>query len=131
MAVDATYQVKNYEQEGGNTWVVGGTLEIANGGTILMDSGAALLQGANAVASSGAVRAGQHTVTSGEVTATNATIATGITTLVAMLVMIERAGKVATSDAAVSFASGNIVVAAGTSYALTANDVVNWIAVGA
>jgi hypothetical protein len=128
MVADPTYQTKNYEAEGGGLWVVAGTLEIANGGTLILDAGAVFGQGA--VPSSGITRAAQHTVTSGEVTATSASIATGLTTLVAMTVMIERAGKVATSDATISFSAGNIVVTAGSTYVLTAADVVNWIAVG-
>lgn len=118
MAVDPTYQTKNYEKEGGDTWVVGGTLEID--GTLQFGG----------VAQSGVVRAGQHTVTSGEASATTLGITTGLTTSVAQTVQIIRAGKVATSDAAVSFATGTLTVANGSSFTLTAGDVINYVVVG-
>jgi hypothetical protein len=129
MPIDPTYQTKNYEQEGGNAWVIGGTLEIANGGTLILDAGSTFEQGA--VPSSGITRGAQHAVTGGEVTATSVVLATGLTTLAAMFVMILRAGKVVTADAGVAFAGGNITLTAGAAtYVLTAADVVNWIAVG-
>jgi len=88
--------------------------------------------GAGRVAMSGAVRAGAHTVTAGEGTAHTLSIATGLTTAVSFFVMILRAGAVVTGDAAVSFAAGSLTVADGAStYAVTAGDVVQWIAVGA
>ncbi|GEM_PF-4922173 len=31
MSADATYQTKNYEKQGGDTWVIGGTLDIEGG----------------------------------------------------------------------------------------------------
>jgi autotransporter passenger strand-loop-strand repeat protein len=160
VVADPTYQTKNYEKQGGATWVVGGTLEIdgtvtvdsggrleidsggtitvdsggrleiANGGTVTIDSGGSLAFGANAVPQSGATVAGQHTVTSGDVTATHASIATGLTTLAAMNVMIIRTGKIETVDASVSFTSPNIIVASGATYTLTAGDIIHWIAVG-
>lgn len=131
MVADPTYQTKNYEKEGGDTWVVGGTLEIASGGTIVVDNGATLLQGANGIQSSGVVRAGQYSVTAGDVTATHSIIATGITTLASMNVMIFRSPHLVTADAEASFAAGSITVTSGSSYTLTAGDVINWIAVGA
>jgi hypothetical protein len=88
--------------------------------------------GANRLAMSGAARAGRHTVTSGEAAAHTMSIATGVTTAVAQIVQILRAGAVVTGDAAVSFSGGNLTVADGAStYAVTASDVVNWLVVGA
>lgn len=43
MAADNTYQTKNYEQEGGDTWFVGGTLEVA--GTLTLDAAAVVNDG--------------------------------------------------------------------------------------
>lgn len=92
----------------------------------------ALGVGANRLAMSGSVRAGGHTVSSGEGTAHTLAIATGVMTLVSVIVQILRAGAVVTGDAAVSFAAGSITVADGAStYAVTAGDVIEWIAVGA
>lgn len=94
-------------------------------------SGVEVDVGANGLAMSGAVRAGSHTVTGGEAGAHTVALPTGITTLAAMMVMVLRAGAVATSNAAVSFATGSITVADGATYVLTTGDVIHWIAVGA
>jgi len=44
--------------------------------------------------------------------------------------MILRSGKVATSDAAVSESSGTLTVADGSTFNLTKDDVIHWIAIG-
>lgn len=85
-----------------------------------------LVQGA---AADKKINAGTHTVTAGEDSAGTVTIAAGIT-VAAAVVQVLRAGKAATSDAAISWTTTNLTVADGTTFALTANDVVSWIAFG-
>lgn len=88
--------------------------------------------GANRLSMSGAVRAGAHTVTSGEAAAHTLAIATGLTTAVAFIIQVLRAGAVATAVAAGSISGGTLTVADGAStYAVTDGDVVEWIAIGA
>lgn len=78
---------------------------------------------------------GSHVVTAGEVTATVATIDTGLTTAVAfdnLMVVIERpAGTVVTLDAAVTDNNdGTFDVEDGAvTYVLTAGDIIKWFAV--
>lgn len=45
MAVDPTYVTKNYEKDGGDTWVINGTLELGPNGVINFDSGAQVQAG--------------------------------------------------------------------------------------
>jgi hypothetical protein len=88
--------------------------------------------GAARLAMSGSVRAAQHTVTSGEASAHTMAITSGATSIVAQFVQILRSGAAVTGDAAISVSGGTITVADGAStYAVTAGDVVNWLAVGA
>lgn len=82
------------------------------------------------VAADKKVVGGAYTVTADDDTAATKTIATGLTAVVAFNVMAIRSGKVVSSDPAVSMSSGNIVVADGSSYVLTAGDVIHWIAYG-
>lgn len=77
-----------------------------------------------------AVAGGQHTATAGEATANAMVIDTGMTGISAQIVQILRAGNVATSDADVTVDGGELTVAVGASYSVTAGDVVNWIAYG-
>lgn len=73
---------------------------------------------------------GTHTVTSGEDTANTCSIASGLTTVSAINVMILRAGAVVTGDAAVSVSIGTVTVANGDTYVLTAGDVIHWMVAG-
>ncbi len=77
-----------------------------------------------------ALKYGSYTVTADDDTANTKTIVTGLTAVAGQVVQIIRAGKVATVDAAVSHAAGNITIANGSTFVLTAADVVNWIAFG-
>ena len=77
------------------------------------------------------IAAGAHTATAAEGSFGTLDIATGLTTVAAMHVMILRTDKVGTSDAEITAAAGTITVADGSSYGVTADDVVHWIAVGA
>jgi hypothetical protein len=128
MVADPTYQAKNYEAEGAASWVVGGTLEIASGGTLVVASGGSVSYGG--ASSTGATVAGKYTVTAADVTATHTAIPTGITTLSALIIQILRTGKITTTDAAPALVSGAIQVSSGSTYTLTAGDIVHWIAVG-
>jgi hypothetical protein len=121
----------------------GGTLEVAGveitADTLAMDdltaSAAELNQLdnlSNPVASTTASKkivGGSASVSAGDDTANTKTIATGITVVTA-IVQVIRSGKVVSSDAAVSFSAGNLVVADGSSYVLTSGDTINWVAFG-
>lgn len=106
----------------------GASLQVASGGVV--DIAAASGLTINDVAFSGAVRGGTATVSAGEDTANTKTITTGFATTSAISVNIVRSGKIISSDPAVSLSSGNIVVADGSTYVLTAADTIYWIAVG-
>ena len=83
------------------------------------------------VAQTGCVRAGKHTVTSAQVTASAATFATGLTTVSGYIVAVLRSNVTVTSDAVITESAGTISVAdGGTTYNVTENDVIHWIAVG-
>jgi|GEM_PF-2171737 len=74
---------------------------------------------------------GNHTVTSGEATANTVTIATGLATVSsAQVQVVDASNKVVTADAVVSFSAGNITVADGTTFNLTAGYVIRYLAVG-
>lgn len=81
-------------------------------------------------ANTGITKAAAYTVTAGDDTANTKTIATGLTAITAKVVQIMRANVTVTGDAAISVSSGNIIVADGSTYVLTAGDIINWIAVG-
>lgn len=118
---DQTYQTKIYEEQGGNTLVV------AAGGAINIDGGALQYGGTP----QDAVKSGAYTAVAGDATAHSAAIPTGLTTVTSFMVQILRSGAVVTADAAVSEAAGSITVAdGGATYAVTAGDVINWIATG-
>lgn len=71
-----------------------------------------------------------YTVIADDDTANTVDIDTGLTTIVSVIVQVTRAGAVVTGDAAVSAAAGVVTVADGATFVLTADDVVNVIAVG-
>ena len=73
---------------------------------------------------------GEYTASAGDATATTVALVTGLTAIEYCHAYIRRTGKTATSDAAVSYAGGTITVAAGSTYVLTAGDVIAWIAIG-
>ena len=70
---------------------------------------------------------GTHTVTAGEAGANTLAIVTGKADAVGMIVQIFRSNVDTVSDAAISLASGTLTVADGSTYSVTANDVINWI----
>jgi len=135
----AQYSATIYMKQGGTDMVIGngGTVTVESGGDIAIESGGVLNAAAasglkiNSVAFTGTVRAGQHTCTSDEATNNTAVISTGLTSVSAHLIQILRSGAVVTGDAVVSESSGTISVLDGAStYAVTASDVINWLAVG-
>jgi hypothetical protein len=116
---DPTYITKNYRERGGARDVVQGELDLVNGG-LLRTNGVAMTPAG-----------GQYTVTAGDVTATTKTIATGLASAITSFnVQIIRAGKVATSDAAVSTSGANLIVANGSTFTLTSGDLIVWLAFG-
>lgn len=87
MAVDPTYNVKNYERQGGAQWDVGGTLDILSGGVFSVagvDRTAAIGTAPAAVAAGYKIARGQLTT----VTAAD-TVVTGLATVVAVIVSLE------------------------------------------
>lgn len=72
----------------------------------------------------------RHTVTADEDTAGLVHISTGLADVSVRFVQVIRSGKVATSDAAVSDSGGVVTVADGSTYVLTAADVIDVIAIG-
>lgn len=116
----AYYATANY-MASGSDWEIGGTLNVQSGGKLTF----------NGVQPTGAVRAGAYTVTSGDDTANTTTIATGLSSISSVTVQVIRSNKVATSDAAITVSAGNLTVADGSTYVLTAGDVLRWVAVGA
>lgn len=74
------------------------------------------------------VKAGTHTVTAGEATAGSLDIATGLAGATVFIVQVYRAGVMVLEDAAVSIAAGVLTIADGAAtYAVTEDDIVNWI----
>jgi hypothetical protein len=72
----------------------------------------------------------RHTVTAANDTANTVELTfTEIVQIGAVNVMILRAGKVVSSDPAVSISGNKLTVADGSSYTLTANDVIHAIAI--
>lgn len=140
MAADTTIQGTGLQrrQDGTTALPSGGSLDIESGGALKIagtDKTSTLAAAvANPMASTASGKkfvGGSHSVTAGEDTANTTTIATGITAVSAAGVQIVRSGKVVSSDPAVSFSAGNLVVADGSSYVLTSGDVLNWWAFGA
>lgn len=82
------------------------------------------------VAQTGCVRAGKHTVTSWQASANAATFASGLTTVSGYIVSVLRSNVTVTSDAVITESNGTISVADGSTYNVTENDVIHWIAVG-
>jgi Putative phage tail protein len=76
---------------------------------------------------------GNYTVTSGDVTAGQSTIPTGLAAIASESVTIKRSGSVVTSNATIATSGSDILVASGPSgtgsYVLTAGDVIVWLAV--
>jgi len=71
---------------------------------------------------------GIHTVTSAEGTAGTLDIDTGFANGEGFIVQIMRSGAVVTADAAISLADGVLTVAdGGATYAVTADDVINYL----
>jgi len=116
----SSYNAGVFAEQGGDKLVV----DSAAGGAIAWGTDS------TNVSMTGCVRADAHTVTDAQATANKAEITTGLTTVEALSVMILRSGKVATSDAAVSESSGTLTVADGSTYDVTKDDVIHWIAIG-
>lgn len=127
-----------------NTIGSGETLSVESGGAINVESGgllkfagtdkAAVLAAsvANQIAGTASgkkVHGAAYTVTSDDATANTVTIATGVT-IAAKVVQILRSGVVVGSDAAISSSGANLTVGDGSTYDLTAGDVVNYFVFG-
>lgn len=83
------------------------------------------------VGMTGSVVGGSYTAVTADDTAGTLDITTGLTTVSSFVVYILRAGVPIYSDQAVSESGGTITVAdGGATYAVTADDVINWLAIG-
>lgn len=69
---------------------------------------------------------GTYTAVADDATAGTVDIDTGVSGATVFIVQILRAGAVATSDAAISISAGVLTVADGSTYTLTADDVINY-----
>jgi len=108
----------NLEYIGGSSW-----LEKVRKNFETIKTAILSLQGEDAE-----IAKGTHEVTAGEETAGTVSIDTGLGTPAGFVVQIIRSGAVATSDAAISLSSSDLVVADGSTYSVTEGDVINWIA---
>lgn len=70
---------------------------------------------------------GTYTAVEGDNTADKAVINTGMANATGAIVQIVRAGVVVGADAKPSIAAGVLTVADGSTYKVTAADVINWI----
>lgn len=70
---------------------------------------------------------GVYTATSAEASADAAAISTGKANATGFIVQIYRSGVLVGGDAAVSISEGVLTVADGSTYSVTASDVINWI----
>lgn len=109
-----------------------GNATVDPSGYVSVDSRAvpALIQAGFTVLGITRTAGGRHTATSGEATANSLDIDTGLAAIDAQVIQILRSGNVTTSDADVTVVDGVITVADGSTYSVTAGDVINWIAVG-
>lgn len=78
----------------------------------------------------GSVSGGIYTAVADDATATSLTIDTGLDTVTSYVVQIRRAGVLIADDAAVSEAAGVLTVANGSTYTITADDKIHWLAAG-
>jgi hypothetical protein len=87
---------------------------------------------AQAASSTGIVRAGSYAAVADDATAGTTDIDTGLTSITgAPIVQILRSGVDVKADSVVTWDDGTITVAdGGTTYAVTAGDVISWVAVG-
>jgi hypothetical protein len=77
------------------------------------------------------IAAGAHSTTAGEAVANTLTIATGLTTVATVQVMVlDATNNVVTADADVTFTGGNLVVADGSTYNTVEGQVIHWFAYG-
>lgn len=136
---DASYQALNYTKQGGDTTIIGGTLDIATGGVLKIDGvdqTAALATAPAAVAAGYKIARGETALDGSNPTA----VATGLTTVIAFTATIKgtAAPGVGTSvlTANISGATVNVyawkVTGAGdtTLIASTGTESFYWIAVG-
>jgi len=68
---------------------------------------------------------GAYVVLSGDQSAGSVTIQAGLA-IASAIVQVIRSGKVVASDTAVSFNGGTLTVGSGSTYTLTAGDILNW-----
>lgn len=114
----------------------GSVLNIASGGELQL-AGTAITASAGEInaacdGATGKVRAGIHTVTAAEASDGTLAIATGLTSVTALNIMVVSTGNnLATSDADVTISGGTVTIADGSTYNTVEADKIHWIAVGA
>jgi hypothetical protein len=106
----------------------GGSITVASGGDLTLAAGATF--SVNGAAQKSVV-GGIHTVTAGEASAGTLDIVTGLTTLSAFPVMVLDTGNnVITADADITNTTGTLTIADGSSFAVTENYLIHWLALG-
>lgn len=135
-----TYNAQNYQEQGGERWVIGGDLMILPGGTVHLGAVDMTTQLSNALAGTAAglkIAAGQHeTVTASD------TVVTGLATVLAVVVSLDDdpvadPGFVSATigDQAGAPAAGSVIIKSwqtpgAPAPATTFGKKVNWIAFG-
>ena len=115
-----------------------GNYSVADDGTVTVDSRSvsALLDAGFTIESGGDLPAGEvtasgmYTATSDDATADEAVIETGLASASMFIARVLRADVDVTGDAVLTTASGDISVADGSTYAVTAGDEIHWLASG-
>lgn len=108
-----------------------GDYDVASDGEVTVDSRlVTALIGAGFIPVDGQQVMGSHTATSGEATANAAVIDTGLSAITSFIVQAYRANVNVVGDAVVTVSGGDLSVADGSSYVLTAGDVINYVVTG-
>lgn len=104
-----------------------GNYSIDSTGKVTVDSRAVpALIGAGFLPVDAQQKISSHVVTSGEATANTVTIATGLNSIIGKLVQVLRSNVDVTGDAVITSSNGDLTVADGSTFNLTAGDVINY-----
>lgn len=133
-AADGTAITATSAKVGAGTVIIGGVAGTLATVTVGLQSGMAGALAANGVVAPAAgkvVAGGSHSTTGGEAGANAIVIATGLTTITTVIVQVLTAGNaVATSDAVVTFANGNLTITDGSTYNTVSGQIINWLVYG-
>lgn len=108
-----------------------GDYDIASDGEVTVDSRLVTsLLGAGFIPVDGQQVTGSHVATSGQASANVAVIATGLSAITSFIVQVYRANVNVAGDAVITVSGGNLSVADGATYSVTAGDVINYMVSG-